>query len=128
MRPFHILVASAALGFALSGVARADDPRVPSQGSEQGEIVPNALPDGGPPHVSVPRGHLIAPTGAVPQGSAQGIQPRNSVPGPTGPTGEAQPHADVTASPALVPNSSAAGVETRNSMPPGHMAADPNRR
>lgn len=128
MRPFHILVASAALGLGLAGIARADDARVPTTGSAQGEIVPNALPGGGPPHARVPEGHLTAPTGAVPQGSAQGVQPPNSLPGATGPIGEAQPHSDVTASPNLVPNNSAAGVETPNSMPPGHMATDPNRR
>ena len=128
MRHLHILMTSAILGLGFAGAALADDPRLPPRGSEQGEIVPNALPDGGPAHVRAPERHLIAPTGAVPQSSAQSVQPRASLSGATGPTGEAQPHADVTASPKLLPNSSAAGIETSNSMPPGHMATDPNRR
>lgn len=105
MRPFHILVASAVLGLGLAGTAYADDPRVPTTGGAQGEIVPNALPGGGPAHVRVPEGHIIAPTGVTPQ-SAEGLsQPRNSLSGATGPIGEAQPHADVTGSPGAVPNS-----------------------
>ena len=60
--------------------AHANGPRVPTTGSQQGEIAPNALPGGGPAHVSIPEGHIVAPNGPSPQaGSTQGIQPPNSI-------------------------------------------------
>lgn len=101
---YSFLAAAALLGTLVVGTANAADPRVP-QGSAQGEIVPNALPDGGPAHARLPEGHLIAPSGAVPQGSAQGLVPLNAVPGATGLSGEAWPHSDVTSPAGVVPNS-----------------------
>lgn len=86
-------------------LARADDTRVPVTGFAQGEIVPNALPDGGPPHVRVDKGHLVAPSGQTPVGFEQGVQPPNSLPGRTMPIGEAQPHSDVTSPAGLIPSS-----------------------
>jgi len=75
-------------------------------GSARGEIVPNALPDGGPPHTRVNEGHLVAPSGQTPVvGSAQGIQPFNSLPGATQLIKEAQPHSDVTSPAGLIPRS-----------------------
>ena len=100
----RVLAAAILVGVATqSGVARADDSRVPVAGSAQGEIVPNALPGGGPPHTWVNEGHLVAPSGQTPVvGSAQGIQPPNSLPGATRPIGEAQPHSDVTSAARLI--------------------------
>jgi len=102
----RVLATATLLGALAVNTAHANDPRVPTTGSQQGEIVPNALPGGGPAHASIPEGHLIAPSGQSPQvGSAQGIQPSNSVPGMRGLSDEAQPHADVTSPAGLVPNS-----------------------
>lgn len=102
---YSFLAAAALLGTLVVGTANAADPRVPQGGSAQGEIVPNALPGGGPAHVQLPEGHLIAPSGVVPQGSAQGLVPLNAVPGATGLSGEARPHSDVTSPAGVVPNS-----------------------
>lgn len=104
---YHLLGTAVFLGTLAIGTAHANDARVPPTGSAQGEIVPNALPGGGPTHVRIPEGHLIAPSDQSPRvGSAQGIQPPNSVPGAMASTGEAQPHSDVTSPAGLVPNSS----------------------
>ena len=115
----RVLALTILLGAAAqSGIARADDARVPVTGSAQGEIVPNALPGGGPPHARVNEGHLIAPSGQTPVvGSAQGIQPPNSLPGATQPNGEAQPHSDVTSPAGLVPRSNEGAPRTANSRP-----------
>jgi hypothetical protein len=79
---YRALATMALFGTLAVGTARADDARVPTTGSAQGEIVPNALPGGGPPHARLPEGHLIAPSGETPVvGSAQGVQPPNSLPG-----------------------------------------------
>lgn len=111
-----LLVAAALLGLVAAETARADDTRVPQTGSAQGEIVPNALPDGGPPHARVNEGHLIAPSGQTPvAGSAQGIQPPNSMPGARKPAGEAQPHSDVTSPAGLIPQSNEGAPRTLNS-------------
>lgn len=98
------------------GSARADDARVPTTGSAQGEIVPNALPGGGPPHTRLPEGHLIAPNGETPVvGSAQGVQPPNSLPGARALNGEAQAHSDVASPAGLIPNSNEGSPRTLNS-------------
>ena len=104
----HRLLAAAAVFAALaSGPASADDTRVPQTGSEQGEIVPSALPGGEPPHARAPQGHLISPTGIMPLGgSEQGMESPNSTAGSRALLGEAQPHSDVTSQPGLVPNGS----------------------
>ena len=102
---YSFLAAAALLGTLAMGTAHADDPRVPQGGSAQGEIVPNALSGGGPAHVQLPEGHLIAPSGATPQGAAQGLVPFNAVPGATGLSGEVRPHSDVTSPAGVVPNS-----------------------
>ncbi len=70
----RVLALTILLGVAAqSGIARAGDARVPEIGSAQGEIVPDALPGGGPPHARVNEGHLAAPSGQTPVvGSAQG--------------------------------------------------------
>ena len=111
---YSFLAAAALLGALAVGTTRADDPRVPQGGSAQGEIVPNALPGGGPAHTQLPEGHLIAPSGAVPQGSAQGLVPLNAVPGATGLSGEARPHSDVTSPIGLVPNSAEGAPRSSN--------------
>lgn len=112
----YFFAAAALLGIISTGAARADDARVPQTGSAQGEIVPNALPGGGPPHARVNEGHLIAPSGQTPVvGSAQGIQPPNSLPGAAGPAGEAQPHSDVTSPTGLIPRSNEGAPRTLNS-------------
>lgn len=118
MRPFHFLVASAILGLGLAGTAYAADPRVPTTGSAQGEIIPNALPGGGTPHTGSPEGHLIAPSGIVPQtGQAQTVEPYNSLPGLGTSFGEAQPHTDVTSPPGVVPQTgSAQGPQSPGSL------------
>lgn len=104
MSRFYTFLASAALGLSIASAAMADDTRLPSTGSAQGLIVPNALPGGGPPHTARPEGHLIAPSGAVPQtGSAQSVQPPGSLPTVSGRFGEAQPHTDVTSPRGIVP-------------------------
>jgi hypothetical protein len=65
--PLYSFLAATALFAALAvGRARADDTRVAQTGSAQGEIVPNAFPGGGPPHVRISKGHLIAPVGITP--------------------------------------------------------------
>ncbi len=103
--PYRVLAAALLLGTLAVGAAGANDARVPSTGSAQGEIVPNALPGGGPAHIAIPEGHLIAPSGQSPRvGSAQGIQPSNSIPGARGRSGEAQRHSDVTSPAGLLPN------------------------
>ncbi len=103
---YRILAAAVLFGTFAVSTARANDTRVPTTGSQQGEIVPNALPGGGPAHVALPQGHLIAPSGQSPRtGSAQGIQPTNAVPGVAGVSGEARPHTDVTSPTGLIPNS-----------------------
>lgn len=100
------ILAAVLLGVLAANTARANDPRVPTTGSAQGEIVPNALPGGGPAHASTPQGHLIAPRGQSPKvGSVQGVHPRNSIPGTIGLSGESQPHTDVTSPAGLIPNS-----------------------
>lgn len=103
----RVLAAAILVGVgAQAGIARADDARVPVTGSAQGEIVPNALPGGGPPHARINEGHLVAPSGQTPVvGSAQGIQAPNSLPGATRAIGEAQPHSDVTSPAGLIPRS-----------------------
>jgi len=102
----RVLTAAILLSTLALNAAHANDPRVPTIGSQQDEIVPNALPGGGPAHISIPEGHLVAPSGQSPRvGSAQGIQPPNSIPGTKGLSDEAQPHADVTSPAELVPNS-----------------------
>lgn len=104
--PYRVLAVAILLGTLAAGTARANDARVPTTGSAQGEIVPNALPGGGPAHVSIPEGHLIAPSGQLSRyGSAQGIQPSNSIPGAMALSDEAQPHSDVTSPAGLIPNS-----------------------
>lgn len=116
MRQFQLVIASATFGLALAGSAHADDTRVPITGSAQGVIVPNALPGGGPPHTTVPEGHLIAPRNAVPQtGSAQSVQPPSSLPGVPGHFSEAQPHTDVTSPQGVVPLTGSA----QGAQPPG---------
>ncbi len=101
---------------AQAGTALADDTRVPVTGSAQGEIVPNALPGGGPAHARVNEGHLVAPSGQTPVfGSAQGVQPPNSLPGSTKPIGEAQPHSDVTSPAGLIPQSNEGAPRAVNS-------------
>ena len=103
---YRVLAAAALFGTFAVGTAHANDTRVPTTGSQQGEIVPNALPGGGPAHVALPLGHLIAPSAQSPQtGSAQGIQPANAIPGVAGVSGEARPHTDVTSPKGLVPRS-----------------------
>ena len=110
------LVAAALLASIAAGSAWADDARVPVTGAAQGEIVPNALPGGGPPHTRVNEGHLVAPSGQTPLvGSAQGIEPPNSLPGATRPIGEAQPHSDVTSPAGLVPRSNEGAPRSLNS-------------
>lgn len=113
----RVLAAAILLGVgAQAGIARADDARVSVTGSAQGEIVPNALPGGGPPHARVNEGHLVAPSGQTPVvGSAQGIQPPNSLPGATRPIGEAQPHSDVTSPAGLTPQSNEGAPRAPNS-------------
>ncbi len=91
---------------AQASTARADDARVPVTGSAQGEIVPNALPDGGLQHARVNEGHLVAPSGQTPiVGSVQSIQPSNFLPGARRLIGEAQRHSDVTSPAGLIPRS-----------------------
>lgn len=103
---YRVFAAAALFGTLAAGAAHANDTRVPTTGSQQGEIVPNALPGGGPAHVALPQGHLIAPSGQSPRtGSAQGIQPTNAVPGVAGISGEARPHTDVTSPRGIIPNS-----------------------
>jgi hypothetical protein len=113
----RVLAAAILLGVgAQAGIARANDARVPVTGSAQGEIVPNALPGGGPRHARVNEGHLVAPSGQTPVvGSAQGIQPPNSLPGATRPIGEAQPHSDVTSPDGLIPQSNEGAPRAPNS-------------
>lgn len=107
---YSFLAAAALLGVLSAGTAYADNVRVPNS-SEADVIVPNALPDGGPAHGrTIPgrttAGHLIAPTGLVPQtGSAQGVQPPNSIPGRVAQNTEAQPHSDVVSPQGVVPRS-----------------------
>jgi len=117
--PHHCTLAAAAvLGFLSVGVAYANDTRVPQTGSQQGEIVPNALPGGEAPHARLPGGHVIAPSGINPQvGSQAGVQTPNAVPGSTRLTGEAQPHTDVTSPPGIVPQASEAGPNSPGSWP-----------
>lgn len=99
-----------------AGTVRADDTRVPATGSAQGEIVPNALPGGGPAHTRLPEGHMIAPSGQAPDvGSSRGIQPPNSPPGATALNGEAQPHSDVVSPAGLIPNPNEGVPRTLNS-------------
>lgn len=104
---YRLFTAAAVLGLLAVGTAYANDPRVPTTGSNQGEIVPNALPGGGPPHAPLPEGHTIAPSGASPRvGSEAGVQPSNAAPGTAGLSGEARPHADVMSPAGIVPRSS----------------------
>jgi len=116
MNRFNILIASSILAMTSASVAFANDPRVPVTGSEQGMIVPDALPSGGPAHTALPEGHLIAPTGAVPQtGSAQSVETPGSLPGISGRFGEAQPHTDVTSPTGIVPQTGS----VQGAQPPG---------
>ena len=107
---YSFLAAAALLAALSAGAAQADNVRVPNS-PEADVIVPNALTDGGPAHGrTIPgrtaAGHLIAPTGLVPQtGSAQGVQPPNATPGQATQYGEAQPHVDVTSPRSVVPRS-----------------------
>lgn len=111
----RVLAAAALFGILAAGTVRADDTRVPTTGSAQGEIVPNALPGGGPAHTRLPKGHMIAPSGQAPDvGSSRGIQPPNSPPGATALNGEAQPHSDVVSPAGLIPNSNEGVPRTLN--------------
>lgn len=107
---YSFLAAAVLLGALSAGAAQADNVRVPNS-SEAGIIVPNALTDGGPAHGrTIPgrtaAGHLIAPTGLVPQtGSAQGVQPPNATPGQAAQYAEERPHTDVTSPRGVVPMS-----------------------
>jgi hypothetical protein len=113
----HALAAAILLGVAAQeSTAWADDAQVPVTGSAQGEIVPNALPDGGPPHARVNEGRLVAPSGQTPiVSSAQGIQPPNSLPGATRPIGEAYPHSDATSPAGLIPQPNEGAPHALNS-------------
>lgn len=96
-----------ALGATAATPAWADDPRVPLTGSEQGTIVPNAMPGPDAPHATGARpAHLTAPLDTRPGNSAQiSNDPDNASPGRTAATGELQPHADVTSPRGLIPQS-----------------------
>lgn len=100
------LLAAAFGGVLAFSSAYADDSRAPVTGSEQGEIVPNALPGKEAAHARIPEGHFVVTSGMNPlTGSAQGVESPNSVPDSRAAIGETQPHSDVTSPAGVVPNS-----------------------
>jgi hypothetical protein len=103
---YRILAAVTLLGTLVVNTASDNDARVQTTRPAQGEIVPNALSDGGLAHVSSPEWHLIAPSGQSSRfGSAQGVQLSNSMPGAVALPDEAQLHSDVASPAGLIPAS-----------------------
>ncbi len=99
-----LILAAAAFALLSIGGAQAADPVVPTTGSAQGITVPHALP-GEPTHSHDPalEGHLTAPTGQQGQGSEQGMNPENSIPGSAMRLNDIQPHNEVASPRGVVP-------------------------
>ena len=100
-----LALTAAVISLLAVGAAHAADPFLPPTGSAQGITVPHALP-GEPTHKHNPamEGHVIAPTGQVPQASERAVNPANSVPGNTGRLGGLPAHADVESPRAIGPD------------------------